>query len=51
MTKLENLTQGAAVKGILPNQVVTVVNVKWHGSGGGGDYLQGRPVADLRVGS
>jgi spore germination protein GerM len=33
MTKLENLTQGAAVTGILPNQAVTVVNVKWHGSG------------------
>jgi hypothetical protein len=33
MTKLENLTQGAAVKGILPNQAVTVVNVKWHASG------------------
>jgi hypothetical protein len=31
MTKLEHLTQGAAVNGILPNQAVTVVNVKWHG--------------------
>ena len=32
MTRLEDLTQGSAVKGILPNQAVTVVNVKWHGS-------------------
>jgi superfamily II DNA or RNA helicase len=32
MTRLEDLTQGSAVKGILPNQVVSVVNVKWHGS-------------------
>jgi superfamily II DNA or RNA helicase len=32
MTRLEDLTQGSAVKGILPNQAVTVVNAKWHGS-------------------
>ncbi|AKG24880.1 hypothetical protein IJ00_26355 (plasmid) [Calothrix sp. 336/3] len=29
---LEDLTKGATVKGILPNQVVTVVDVKWFGS-------------------
>lgn len=29
---LEDLTKGATVKGILPNQLVTVVDVKWFGS-------------------
>jgi len=29
---LEDLTKGATVKGILPNQVVTIVDVKWFGS-------------------
>src|SRR5450432_868632 len=32
MAKLEELTRGAAVKGILPNCLVTVVDVKWYGS-------------------
>ena len=27
--KLEELTKGSTVKGILPNQVVMVVDVKW----------------------
>ncbi len=31
MVRLEDLTQGTAVKGILPNQHVTVVNATWHG--------------------
>lgn len=31
MARLEDLTSGAAVKGILPDRVVTVVQVKWHG--------------------
>jgi SNF2 family DNA or RNA helicase len=29
---LEDLTKGTTVKGVLPNQVVTVVDVKWFGS-------------------
>jgi SNF2 family DNA or RNA helicase len=32
MAKLEDLTRGAAVKGILPDCLVTVVDVKWYGS-------------------
>ncbi len=32
MTRLEELTRGASVKGILPDSLVTVVDVKWHGS-------------------
>ncbi|MGN2391021.1 helicase-related protein [Pelomicrobium sp. G1] len=30
--KLEDLTPGASVRGILPDAAVTVVNVQWHGS-------------------
>jgi hypothetical protein len=30
--RLEDLTRGASVKGILPDCLVTVVDVKWHGS-------------------
>jgi superfamily II DNA or RNA helicase len=32
MAQLEELTQGASVKGVLPGCFVTVVNVRWHGS-------------------
>ncbi len=32
MARLEELTRSASVKGILPNQNVTVVDVAWHGS-------------------
>jgi superfamily II DNA or RNA helicase len=32
MAKLEDLTRGASLKGILPECLVTVVDVKWHGS-------------------
>jgi hypothetical protein len=32
MTRLENLLPTAAVRGILPDQVVTVVSVQWFGS-------------------
>lgn len=32
MAKLEDLTRGAIVKGILPNQSVTVIDAQWHGS-------------------
>ena len=32
MARLEDLTHGAAVKGILPDSMVTVVDVKWFGS-------------------
>ncbi len=31
MARLEELTRGAAVKGILPDALVTVVDVEWHG--------------------
>lgn len=32
MARLEDLKQGASVKGILPDCLVTVVNVQWFGS-------------------
>ena len=32
MARLEDLTKGAAVRGVLPDGVVSVVDVKWHGS-------------------
>lgn len=32
MSHLEDLTPNASVRGILPNGLVTVVNVQWHGS-------------------
>ncbi len=32
MGKLEDLTRGAVVKGILPDCLVTVIDVKWYGS-------------------
>lgn len=32
MVRLEDLTPNASVRGILPNGLVTVVNVQWHGS-------------------
>ncbi len=32
MTRLEDLQPTAAVRGILPDQVVTVVSVQWFGS-------------------
>lgn len=32
MAKLEELTRGASVKGILPDELVSVVNVKWIGT-------------------
>ena len=32
MANLEDLTRGATVRGILPNQNVTVIDAKWHGS-------------------
>src|SRR5437588_9498891 len=31
MAKLEELTRGATVKGILPDALITVVDVQWHG--------------------
>ncbi len=31
MARLEELTRGAAVKGVLPDALVTVVDVEWHG--------------------
>lgn len=32
MARLEDLTRGASVRGILPDGIVIVVDVKWHGS-------------------
>jgi superfamily II DNA or RNA helicase len=32
MARLEELTRGATVKGVLPDALVTVVDVRWHGS-------------------
>jgi len=32
MARLEELTRGASVKGILPEGLVTIVDVRWHGS-------------------
>ncbi|MGH9851642.1 MAG: hypothetical protein ACREBD_17545, partial [Blastocatellia bacterium] len=32
MSKLEDLTPNAAVRGILPDSLITVVNVQWFGS-------------------
>ena len=31
MAKLEDLTPGAWVKGVLPDGLVTIIDVKWHG--------------------
>lgn len=33
MARLEDITRGATIKGILPDELVTVVDVKWIGSG------------------
>jgi hypothetical protein len=30
--QLEELTKGSSIKGILPNQIITVIDVKWCGS-------------------
>ncbi len=32
MARLEDLTRGATVKGILPDGAVTIIDAKWHGS-------------------
>ena len=32
MARLEDLARGAAVKGVLPDGLVTVVDVRWYGS-------------------
>lgn len=32
MSRLEDLKPNASIKGILPNGLVTVVSVQWHGS-------------------
>jgi hypothetical protein len=32
MARLEEMTRGASVKGVLPDGLVTVVDVQWHGS-------------------
>ena len=34
MARLEELTPGAFIKGLLPDRLVTVVNAKWYGSTG-----------------
>jgi hypothetical protein len=32
MARLEDLTRGAQVKGLVPDGAVTILDVKWHGS-------------------
>ena len=32
MSRLEDLKESASVRGILPNELVTVVSTEWHGS-------------------
>ncbi len=32
MARLEDLTRGAVVQGVLPDALVTVVDVQWYGS-------------------
>jgi len=32
MVRLEDLTRGASLRGILPDEVVTIINVIWYGS-------------------
>ena len=32
MSRLEDLTPSASIRGILPDSLVTVVSVQWHGS-------------------
>ena len=32
MARLEDLTRGAVVKGVLRDALVTVIDVRWHGS-------------------
>ncbi len=50
MARFEDLTRGAAVKGILPDRLVIIVDIKWHGS----DVIEvtykdasGRPAIEL----
>lgn len=50
MARLEDLTPGTSLRGILPNESVTIVNVKWYGS----DAIEltykdanGRPQSEL----
>lgn len=31
MVRLEELTKGIQIKGILPNNLVTIVDTQWHG--------------------
>jgi len=31
MARLEELSRGASIKGILPDGLVTIVDVRWHG--------------------
>jgi hypothetical protein len=32
LARLEDLTPGSSIKGILPDNLVTVISAKWHGS-------------------
>jgi hypothetical protein len=54
MAKLEDLTPGTSFKGILPDALVTVVSVQWHGSEAIEltyqelDRLAGRRFTDLK---
>lgn len=51
--RLEDLQRGASVKGIIPDSVVTVIDVKWYGSGSSAVVeltykdAQGRPQQEM----
>lgn len=32
MTRLENITKGTYLNGVIPNQTVEVIDAQWHGS-------------------
>jgi len=32
MTKLENITKGTYLNGVIPNQMVDVIDAVWHGT-------------------
>jgi hypothetical protein len=32
MARLEDLTRGASLRGIIPNVLVTIIDVQWYGS-------------------
>ena len=51
MARLEDLTKGALVRGILGDRVVKVVDIAWHGSSARNPYLHGRADRQGRPGT